>query len=174
MTLSLSPRLSLDFPDRPTDTPSLPLSFSVVWLWEHNTIPFSRIASSPPIEKRGRKENERSSPLSLARRPKASLPSPFQTFVRSCFSRASGSFTCRKPSPHFVLPSLLPPPCALPGVFRLRLQTISQLALFCLCLPKYGLGILVPLQHHLLISNRVIFDFLSPLSLARGCGAPRR
>ena len=38
---------------------SFSFSVVVVWLWEHNTIPFSRIASSHSIEKGGREEGRK-------------------------------------------------------------------------------------------------------------------
>ena len=134
MTLSLSPSASLDSPPTARHSFSLPFSFSVVWLWEHNTIPFSRIASSPPIEKRGRKENERSSPLSLARRPKASLPSPFQTFVRSILFQPSERLIYMPETfppfrPSISPPAALCPPWRLPSAPSDHFPTSSLLPL---------------------------------------------
>ena len=112
---------------------------------QHHSIFSHRIIS--PDRKGRKKENERSSRSATEGKSAVAFPD-----VRSILFQPSERLIYMPETFPPFRPSISPP-ASCPGVFRLRLQTISQLALFCLCLPKYGLGIRVPLQHHLLITE---------------------
>ena len=169
MTLSLSPRLSRLPHGRPPDTPSLsPLASSGYG----STTPFHFLASHH-LSRSKREEGRRTNDLP-ARRPKASLPSPFQTFVRSILFQPSERLIYMPETfppfrPSISPPAALRPPWRLPSAPSDHFPTSSLLPLSSKIRP-WDLGsIAASFTHH-----KVRFDFLSPLSLARGCGAPRR